>query len=70
MYYPNAHILSMSGVASLGPAVYTAAFPDLREVLTEIKTHHVKAVSFSLIGDLTEDCSQGDSLSDSSEELL
>ena len=37
---------------------------------TEIKTHNIKAVSFSFICGLTEDYNLGESLSDSSEELL
>ena len=34
------------------------------------KTHNLKAVSYALFQDLTEDYSLGDSLSDSSEELF
>ena len=54
-----------------GPSKSPSALsPSPFNLWTAVKVHNVRAVSFSFIWGLTEDCAPGDCLSDGSEELL
>ena len=63
------HIKFLENSSSNTSKVVTAAASTTDTTVDWRKTYNLKVVSYVLFGDLTEDYSPGDSLSDSSEEV-